>query len=68
MLYSNTARCTAWGAERGARRVAGLTATEREAVKAGDEVRFVGCPEVQGVTERRVVYLNGRFFARMPKD
>jgi hypothetical protein len=68
MLYSNTARCTAWGAAKGARRVAGLTRSEREAVKAGDEVRFKGCPLVDGTTERRIIFTGGRFFARMPQE
>ena len=68
MLYSTTARCTAWGAQQGARRVSGLTRTEREAVRNGEEVRFKGCPEVDGTTERRIIFTNGRFFARMPKE
>jgi hypothetical protein len=66
MLYSKTARCARWGAEKGARRVSGLTRSEREAVRNGEEVRFTGCPEVDGITERRIIFTNGRFFARMP--
>lgn len=68
MIYSQTARCSRWGAERGARRVSGLTRAEREAIRAGEEVRFKGCPECEGTTERRIIYVNGRFFARLPKD
>jgi hypothetical protein len=68
MLYSQTARCARWGAEKGARRVSGLTRSEREAVRAGEEVRFKGCPEVDGTTERRIIFTGGRFFARMPKE
>ena len=68
MLYSTTARCTLWGAAKGARRVSGLTRAEREAVRAGEEVRFKGCPLVDGTTERRIIFTNGRFFARMPKE
>lgn len=68
MIYSQTARCNAWGAAKGARRVSGLTRTEREAVKAGQEVRIKGCPEVDGTTERRIIFAHGRFFARMPKE
>lgn len=68
MLYSQTARCTAWGADRGARRVAGLTRSEREAVRNGQEVCFKGCPLVDGTTERRIIFAHGRFFARMPKE
>jgi hypothetical protein len=68
MLYSTTARCTAWGAAKGARRVSGLTRAEREAVRNGEEVRFKGCPLVDGTTERRIIFTNGRFFARMPKE
>jgi len=68
MIYSNTARCARWGAEKGARRVAGLTRSEREAVRAGLEVRFTGCPLVDGTTERRIIFTGGRFFARLPKE
>lgn len=68
MIYSETARCARWGAERGARRVSGLTRAEREAIRAGIEVRFKGCPECEGTTERRIIEINGRFFARLPKD
>tara|TARA_R110000868_G_scaffold168140_1_gene402731 strand:+ start:3397 stop:3606 length:210 start_codon:yes stop_codon:yes gene_type:complete len=68
MLYSNTARCALWGAAKGARRVSGLTRSEREAVRNGEEVRFKGCPLVDGTTERRIIFAHGRFFARMPKE
>ena len=68
MIYSQTARCALWGAAKGARRVSGLTRSEREAVRNGQEVRFKGCPEVDGTTERRIIFTNGRFFARMPKE
>jgi hypothetical protein len=68
MLYSKTARCARWGATKGARRVSGLTRAEREAVRNGEEVRFKGCPLVDGTTERRIIFTGGRFFARMPKE
>ena len=68
MLYSTTARCALWGAAKGARRVSVLTRAEREAVRNGEEVRFKGCPLVDGTTERRIIFTNGRFFARMPKE
>ena len=68
MLYSTTTRCALWGAAKGARRVSGLTRAEREAVRNGEEVRFQGCPLVDGTTERRIIITNGRFFARMPKE
>jgi hypothetical protein len=68
MLYSNTARCARWGAAKGARRVSGLTRSEREAVKDGQEVRFKGCPLVNGTDERRIIFTGGRFFARMPQE
>ena len=66
MIYSETARCTRWGADKGARRVSGLTRSEREAVKNGQEVRLKGCPLVDGTTERRIIFTGGRFFARLP--
>lgn len=68
MLYSQTARCALWGAAKGARRVSGLTRSEREAVKNGDDVRFKDCPLVDGTTERRIIFAHGRFFARMPQE
>jgi hypothetical protein len=61
------ATCARWGSQHGARRVAGLTAAERAAIREGLEVRIVGCPMVCGVTDRRVIEINGRFYARMPK-
>ncbi len=68
MIYSDTARCARWGAEKGARRVSGLTRSERAAVQAGMEVRFTGCPRVNGTTERRIIFTGGRYFARLPKE
>jgi hypothetical protein len=66
MQYAIKATCTNWGAQRGARRVSGLTAQERAAVRAGADVRLAGCPPVRGITDRRIVEANGRFYARMP--
>lgn len=68
MIYSQTARCARWGAAKGARRVSGLTRAEREAVRNGEDVRFKGCPLVDGTTERRIIFAGGRFFARLPKE
>jgi hypothetical protein len=68
MIYSQTARCALWGAAKGARRVSGLTRAEREAVRNGEDVRFKGCPLVDGTTERRIIFTGGRFFARLPKE
>jgi hypothetical protein len=68
MIYSQTARCALWGAAKGARRVSGLTRAEREAVRDGEDVRFKGCPLVDGTTERRIIFTGGRFFARLPKE
>jgi len=68
MIYSQTARCARWGAAKGARRVSGLTRAEREAVRDGEDVRFKGCPLVDGTTERRIIFAGGRFFARLPKE
>jgi hypothetical protein len=68
MIYSQTARCALWGAAKGARRVSGLTRAEREAVRNGEDVRFKGCPLVDGTTERRIIFTGGRFYARLPKE
>jgi len=68
MIYSQTARCARWGAAKGARRVSGLTRAERESVRNGEDVRFKGCPLVDGTTERRIIFTSGRFFARLPKE
>lgn len=66
--YSTTAYCNAWGgSSRNARHVYGLTKAERDAIRAGQEIRLAGCPAYRGITERRIVAINGRFYARMPK-
>jgi hypothetical protein len=64
---STTAYCRAWGAARNARCVYGLSKEERQAIKAGAPIYLTGCPPVNGVTERRIVEINGRFYARLPK-
>jgi hypothetical protein len=66
MQYAKQATCTRWGSDWGARRVSGLTAQERAAVRAGADVRLAGCPPVRGITDRRIVETNGRFYARIP--
>ncbi len=66
MQYATKATCTRWGAQKGARRVSGLTADEKAAVRAGAEIRIAGCPPVRGVTDRRIVESSGRFYTRMP--
>jgi hypothetical protein len=45
-----------------------MTRAEREAVRNGEEVRFRGCPLVDGTTERRIIFTGGRFYARLPKE
>lgn len=64
--YSETAKVRAWGANWGARQVTRLTADERAAVRAGQELRIAGCPEYRGETDRRVIAIGSRFYARMP--
>lgn len=66
MQYAKKATCTRWGADWGARRVSGLTADERAAVRAGADIRLAGCPPVRGITERRIVAVGNRFYARLP--
>ncbi len=66
MIISITGYCRKWGSAYGARRVHGLTPEEREAVKAGQEVRIIDCPPFGGTTSRRVIYRDGCFYARMP--
>lgn len=39
---------------------------ERAALRAGADIRLAGCPPVRGITDRRIVEANGRFYARMP--
>ena len=68
MVYAQSARCRHWGAHQSARRISGLTADEQRAIKSGVEVRLSDCPPVKGVTDRRIVFVRGRFYARMPKD
>ena len=64
--YSKTARCTAWGSDKNARRVSHLTPEERTMVRSGQDVRLAGCPEYQGQTDRLIVAIGSRFFCRMP--
>jgi hypothetical protein len=66
--YSQTARVSAWGATKGARRVSGLTAWERAMIREGGEVRIAGCPPYRGQTDRRIVESGGRFFTRIPQE
>lgn len=66
MTYSQTARVTEFGSQKNARRVTHLTAEERAAVRAGAVLFVGGCPAVNGVTDRRIVHVNGRFYTRMP--
>ena len=65
-VRSTTGYCTAWGADKNARRVHGLTRAERDAIRAGAEVRITDCPAYRGATERRVICVSGRFYARIP--
>ena len=67
MRYANEhVTVSGFGSAPHARRVHHLTPEEREAIRAGEEVRIAGCPAYQGITERRVVEINGRFYTRMP--
>ena len=65
-IISTTARVAGWGSDRNARRVSGLTHEEREAVRAGSEVRIAGCPAYRGETDRVVIASGGRYYTRMP--
>jgi len=67
VIVSKTGYCKAWGSKNNARRVAGLTKEEREAVRAGKTVLINGAPQINGTTKRRVIERNGRFYARMPE-
>jgi len=64
--YTETGYCRAWGGQKNARRVHGLTKDERQQIRAGDEIRLAGCPEYQGHTERRIVAIGEGFYCRMP--
>ena len=66
IYYSQTARCTRWGAEYGARRVSFVSEADRAAMDAGMQLRMRDCPAVKGQTERVIIRCNGRFYARMP--
>lgn len=65
MIASNP-RVWGWGSERNARRVSNLTDEERALVRAGGTLIIEGCPNYRGETKRRVIFLNGRFYCRMP--
>jgi hypothetical protein len=66
IFYSERGYCNRWGSQQGARRVAGLSKTEKEGIRNGVEWRITGCPlDRKGRTERRVIYSNGRYYTRM---
>ena len=64
--YSETARCTRCGSDFGARRVTHLSAADKAAKAAGAQLRMRGCPPVKGCTERVIINISGRYYARMP--
>jgi hypothetical protein len=68
IIYSTTATVYGWGSRQNARRVPrrSLTTAERAAIASGQEVRITGAPAVGGVTERRIVCVNGNYYTRMP--
>lgn len=67
MIYSQTAYCHAWGSAKNARRVHGLSKEERDMIRNGaGQVRIADCPSVRGVTDRRIIVVSCRFYARMP--
>ena len=65
-MISKTAKVLAWGSAQGARRVTHLTSEEKNLIKAGGRVFIENCPSFRGETLRRVIYIKGRFYARMP--
>ena len=65
-VYTQSGYCHQWGRAKNARRVHGLSVDDKAAIRAGQSVRLAGCPAVGGVTDRRVIERNGRFYARMP--
>ncbi|HPD07463.1 MAG TPA: hypothetical protein PLC08_06340 [Candidatus Bipolaricaulis sp.] len=71
-VVSSTGYCLAWGSDWGARRVAGLTPEEKQAVRNGGLVFIHGCPPARTgsgelTTMRRVIYKSGQFYARVPE-
>jgi hypothetical protein len=62
-----TAHCKTWGAAKGARRVYGLTDSEKDIIRSGGLVIIHNCPPVFGHTTRRVIEKNGAFYARLPE-
>ena len=66
--YTATGYCNSWGSKMGARRVAGLTHSERNGIRAGDAIYLPGCPKVAGTTDRVIVENASRFYARIPTE
>jgi hypothetical protein len=67
MRYANkNATVSGFGSAPYARVVRHLTQEERDAIRAGEEVRITDCPPYQGITERKIVEIKGRFYTRMP--
>lgn len=65
-VYTQSGYCHNWGSAKNARRVHGLSKEEKAAIRAGQSVMLAGCPAVRGVTVRRIIERNSRFYARKP--
>lgn len=63
---SRTAACQEWGSAKGARRVSGLSLSDKALITSGQLVFMLDCPSVNGCTVRKIIKTNGRFYARMP--
>lgn len=63
---SRGARCNAWGSDKQARRISGMSSSERGMVRNGELLFMLDCPNVMGCTVRKIIANNGRFYARLP--
>jgi len=63
---SRSARCSEWGSAKGARRVSSLTTADKARINSEQLVFMLDCPSVNGCTVRKIIKVNGRFYARMP--
>ena len=66
-IVSRTAYCKAWGSGKNARRVHGLSKSEKVYIQEGGTVLMQNAPEYKGTTFRRIVKIGSGYYARMPK-
>lgn len=66
-IISETAYCNAWGSDKNARRVHGLSKSEKLHIQSGGTVLLQHAPKYKGTTYRLIVKIGSSYYSRMPK-